>query len=169
MFLILRTTLTKTAILSFALIVAISIAWGGNKSKVRRKTVYKGGDTTHINIDSSPKGGSIRATIIGGSVDDYMTEQGISEVQITVETIEEWVDDGGGNSHRRFTFIFGPTGCYFTPNPLELKLKGSFITDDVAMYGENGEAVEYTWQGGDNHLTFYIDHFSSYSYDHYDY
>ena len=161
------TPIKSAVIFSLVLVLALSVAWGG-KNRVRKKTVYKGGDTTHINIDRDPKGGRIRATIIGCSADDYMTEQAISEVQITVETIEEWVDDGGGNSHRRFTFIFGPSGTYFNL-PLELTLKGEFVTDDVWLYGEDGEAIEYQWQGGDNFITFFINHFSSYSYDLYNY
>lgn len=69
-------------------------------------------------------------------------------------------------------FIFGPSGAYFDP-PLELTLRKDYFNDSAILVNELGEALEYTVKSGKakgvRYTTFYIPHFSSYSYDFYEY
>lgn len=137
-------------------------------ANVKRKTVRKGDGTTNINAARDSQGSSAVVTIWGNSVDTYMDEQGVDQVTISVETIEQWIEDANGNLVPDLTFIFGPHGCFFT-EPLELKLKGNYVTDNVMLYGEDGEPVEYIRRGNSNQVVFLIPHFSRYAYDQYDY
>ena len=98
-----------------------------------------------------------------------MEEQNISSVKITVGLSEQWVEtDTGG--HYCLEFTFGPHGAFFT-EPLELSLIGKYRSPNTSalIYDENGEMME-SWSQSSGHMTtFFIDHFSSYSYDLFEY
>ena len=122
------------------------------------KTIGENGGTITINSDA-------KITIPKHALSDYLDKQGISSVEITVEMVE--VYDGEGNLDT-LVFTFGPDGCTFAPE-LELRLKGDYLLPNYVLMSEEGEALEYTTQGNGNLITFYIPHFSRYSYDMYDY
>jgi len=109
--------------------------------------------------------------VFEGDLDVYMEEQGIDKVTITVDLVEQWVDTGDGTGYYRLDFTFGPSGAYFTPSALRLELSGKYVSSDTAvtLLDEYGEALPSTSQGNENFLHYYIPHFSSYSYDMYDY
>ena len=90
-------------------------------------------------------------------------------MEITADLSEEWIDTGDGSGYYRLDFTFGPSGTYFTPNNLEVELKGKYVSDstNVVMYDEYGEALPATRKGQSDRITFYIPHFSSYYYDGY--
>ena len=86
-------------------------------------------------------------------------------VEITVEMIELYDESG---QLVGIDFIFGPSGAFFLPE-LELELGESYINGNHALFSEEGEALEYRLKKNGKSITFYIPHFSSYSYDQYDY
>ena len=112
----------------------------------------------------------VTATIPSRSLDAYMNEQGIKSVEITVDMIEERVQQADGSSYYKLEFYFGPTGAYFNP-PLELKLTGKYVSPntDVWLYDENGERLEGTRCNLLDTIIFEIPHFSRYGYDDYSY
>ena len=71
-----------------------------------------------------------------------------------------------GEGYYRLDFTFGPSGAHFDP-PLELEFKGSYFTDisEVTLYGEDEEELPYDLHPGGNKMTYFIPHFSSYTYD----
>jgi hypothetical protein len=150
--------------IAVALLLIMATAHAGSNTKSQK--IRLGDPIKQMNIARDPNGSSITATIPAKSIDDYLKSQGLSETTITVQTIEEWVTAPDGSSHRRLTFIFGPSGCYFT-DPFELQLKKDYISADCWLFDEKGEAVEATSKGNGSMLTFYIPHFSKYSYDQY--
>ena len=113
----------------------------------------------------------IEALVVTGSLDAYMEEQGIDKVTITADLVEQWVDTGDGTGYYRLDFTFGPSGAYFTPSALRLELGGKYVSSDTAvtLLDEYGEVLPSTSQGNGNFLYYYIEHFSSYSYDFYEY
>ena len=150
------TTIRWVAIICLVLAFALSAAWA---------TTYY----TSKNIDGM--GGAIvinsnaKVSIPEGALTNYLKEQNQDAVEITVE-MEEIYDAKGQLTTLMFTF--GPSGAYFDP-PLELRLKGNYMLADHLLFDENGEALEYTTQGNVNLMTFYLPHFSKYSYDDYSY
>ena len=108
----------------------------------------------------------IKIIVPNGAVGDYLTEQGISQVEITAELIEVLVDDGKGNSHYELTFTFGPNGVHFNP-PIQLDIQGKYASNatEVELYDENGGVISGTWSHSGDKITFEIPHLSNYYYD----
>ena len=107
-----------------------------------------------------------RIRIHEGALSAYLDEKGLDSVEITVEMTEFFDENGNFDGAM---FVFGPSGAHFDP-PLKLQLRGKYLTDNLLLFDENGEALEYRVvdKSGDV-MVFAIPHFSSYSYDHYDY
>ena len=150
------TAIRSIAIVCLILAFALSVAWA---------TTYY----TSKNIDGM--GGAIvinsnaKVSIPEGALTGYLKEQNQDSVEITVE-MNEMYDNQGHLS--ALVFTFGPSGVYFDP-PLELRLKRYYMLANYLLFDENGEALEYTTQGNGNLITFYVPHFSKYSYDDYSY
>ena len=113
----------------------------------------------------------VEVTIRKHTLEPYMDTQGIDEVTVTVDVMAEQIERPDGSRYYQFDFVFGPSGAFFEPEPLELTLKGKYHSDDVEvwLYDENGEALEGVRNNQVDHTTLYIPHFSRYSYDIYDY
>ena len=158
------TPMRWTAIIFLILVVMVNVLWAVNNVKTQR--IRLGDPIKQMNIARDANGSSITATIRAQSVDNYLREKGLKEAIITVKTVEEWVTNPDGSSHRRLTFTFGPSGCYFT-TPFELELKQDYVTDDCWLFDEKGESIPATRRGNGSILTFYIPHFSYYTYDQY--
>ena len=152
-----RTTLIKTVILSFALIVAISIAWATTTYYSASDVIGDAGGSIKINDNAN-------VLIKAGALSAYLGEQQINEVLITVD-LEEILDAEGNLD--TLVFTFGPSGAYFDPE-LELQFKKEYVVEGIQIYNENGEAIEYTVKAGGKKVNFLIPHFSTYSYDLYD-
>ena len=128
--------------------------------------VIKKGDGATIDVVN--KGNKIiKIWVDSEALDEYMIEQGINEVNLTVDVIETYVKPKKGKGHYELDFIFGPSGAFFTPD-LEVRLEGVYYNSEVWMYTEAGEALETYKHGSDEKLYFLVPHFSRYSYDHYD-
>ena len=110
------------------------------------------GGTLAINSDA-------RINIPNRALEAYLLEQGITDVEITVEMYYGW--------DASLLFVFGPSGTYFDPD-LELKIEGGYVADDMTLTSESGELLEYTTRNDGQTLIFDIPHFSSYYYDDYD-
>lgn len=118
-----------------------------------RKKIGVEGGNIKVNSEASVK-------INNDALAEYLSEQGVDSVLITVELYYGW--------DRTLLFVFGPSGAHFEPS-LELTIEGGYIEDDMLFVGEDGELLEYTSQKKGSQLTFNIPHFSRYSYDTYDY
>jgi len=127
--------------------------WAASYSSSVVVKIGKGGE-----LDINPEA---YLKIKSKSVDDYLKEMGIKSVEITVEMYYGW--------DREIWFVFGPSGTFFTPKELELTILGGYIEEDMLLLGEDGEFLEYTVDKKQQSLTFFIPHFSSYSYEDYDY
>ncbi len=167
-------TLTKTAILSLVLIVAISTAWAVNySSDSYRFTMGKSGNLDLVS-GKSKKGGQrdkIWCMVKKNALDDYLVEQNLSSVTLTCDLVEEWVECDDG-PHYHLSFEFGPSGAFFrSDRPLEVRIEGKYVSTGchVWLYGEDGEALESTSSSKGNMITFYVPHFSSYYYEEYNY
>ena len=160
------TSIRLTAIVSFVLVIAFSVAWAVQTyyaSEIVKKG--KGGDLKIVNEGKD----KIGAKISNGSLDAYLEEQGQDKVEITVDMTEELIEcDNGSYYHLEFTF--GPNDARFDP-PLKLILKGKYVETDcsVWLFDENGEAVEGRRSDESDKIVFEIPHFSVYGYDDYDY
>ena len=104
--------------------------------------------------------GMVCVTIRGGALTNYMLMNNLSAVTINVEVFRLSPDS--------ILFVFGPSGAYFEPK-LELTLKRQYMLPNFMLYDENGEALEFEVRRKKDAITFFIPHFSSYSYDLYDY
>jgi hypothetical protein len=169
MFQKMSTPMKSTAIFSLVLMLGLSIAWA---------IEYYSGSVT---IPRGKKGNSSISLIHDGGQDKvgfvvkkrtlepYMDEQGVNEVTVTVDATVGWVDDDQGG-HYQMNFTFGPSGAFFDPHPAQLKLFGKYHSDnnEVWLYDANGEALDGDRNSKVDHTIFYIDHFSSYTYDNYD-
>lgn len=144
-----------TAILSLVLVFALSAAWAV-QTYHRSKVIGKYGGIIPIHVDVEKRA---VVAILPRALDDYFNEQGIDDVEITVEMI---ADEENGT----LLFTFGPSGAYFDP-PLKLALTGDYINHDMLLFDENGEAVEYDSYFDGEVLIFEIPHFSHYYYDGY--
>ena len=162
----LRTTLTKTAILSLVLVFALSVAWAVQNHSTSKQIGNSGGKFDAVKTSRKDK---VKVTIKKGALKAYLEEQGLNEVEITVETTEDFVPCGSG-SHYHFIFTCGPNGTYFD-TPLELEIKGKYFETGchVWLFNEDGEALEGVREDGNDKIVFKIPHFSSYSYEQYDY
>ena len=117
--------------------------------------VEKGkGGNIYLNQEASIK-------IKNKSVDDYLDEMILDSVEIICDMFYGW--DGS------IWFVFGPSGTFFTPDELELTIKGGYLVNDMLLIGEDGEFLEYTFNDHQTKLTFYIPHFSCYYYEDYNY
>lgn len=155
------------AIVSLFFVFALSTAWA--TEQYSGSVVIGMGDEGEIQlIDDSD--GEVEIDIEEGSIDAYLQEQGIDEVEITVEMFVDIVEYNG-NTYHHFTFVFSPSGCYFDANdPLEIEIEGEYVNvgGSCQLYDEDGEEVEYEFDESDLEIEYFIEHFSSYSYDHYD-
>ncbi len=111
------------------------------------------GGNIHVNSEASIK-------IKRKALAEYLDEQGVDSVVITVKLYYGW--DG------TLLFVFGPSGAHFEPD-LELTIEGGYIEDQMLFIGEDGEMLEYVVKKKGTKLIFKLNHFSRYSYDHYDY
>ncbi len=167
-----RTTLTKTAILSLVLIVTLSATGVLGKSDTSQVTysvseiIEFGCGTTIDVVYENDK--VIKIWVNSKALDDYMIEQGINEVNLTVEVIETYVKPKNSPWHYELDFIFGPSGAFFT-RELEVRLEKAFVESEVWMYDEAGEELETYEHGSNGKLYFLVPHFSSYYYEGYDY
>ncbi len=163
------------AILSLIFVLAISIAWAhdndGNDASQGTYNVSEiiefGCGTTIDVVDQGNK--VVKIWVDSEALDDYMIEQGINEVNLTVEVIETLIQPPDGNSYYQLDFIFGPAGAFFTPE-WEVRIEGEdYVSASVWMYDEDGEALETYEHNSDEKLYFLVPHFSSYYYEGYDY
>jgi len=112
----------------------------------------------------------VHASIPKNSLDAYLVERGLKEVEITIDMTEILIQLPDGTSYYQLTFVFGPSGAYFDPNdPLKLTLNGKYASASttVWLYNEMGELLEGKRTSGNGEMTFYIPHFSNYYYDRY--
>lgn len=150
------TSIRFTATISLVLVFALSAVWATTYYK--SKVIDEGGGSIPIHADA-------KLEIPNGALSAYLDEQGVDSVELTIELVE--IYDGAGNLDR-LEFTFSPSNAEFDP-PVELRLKGDYLDPTKILVDENGEALEYTTQGSGNSVTFYLPHFSSYSYDDYEY
>jgi len=114
---------------------------------------------------------NITVSIAGRSLDAYMHQEGLGEVEITTEAFEQKITLTDGTSYYQLDFIFGPSSAFFTPDSLILTLKGKYVSNGVSvwLYDENGEAIDGRRKENKDMIQFEIDHFSNYYYDSYEY
>ena len=159
-----RFSVKHIALVCVALMLMLSSAWA-IQTYYNSVTIKKQKGFAQFQIIGWEVFGEVR----WGALDAYMNEQGVTSVKITVEATEELVQRDDGTSYYRLSFVFGPTGCYFDP-PLELNIDGKYVAPDteVRLYDANGELIpgERSFLY-DDQMTFYIPHFSYYSYDQY--
>ena len=156
-----------TAIFGLVLIFALSAAWATN-SYFKSKTMSIGaGLFTNVVHKGKHR---IKVAVQNGALDNYLIEQGLEEVFLWVYLEETWIDTGGGEGYYQLDFTFGPSGAYFE-EPLEIEMRGKYVSGNnaVQMYDENGEILESTSNGNGSVITYYVPHFSSYSYEEYEY
>lgn len=161
-----RTTLTKTAILSLVLVFALSAAWAVQNHSASKQIGNSGGKFDAVKTSKEDK---VKVIIKTDALKAYLEEQGLNEVEITVETTEDFVPCGSG-SHYHFIFTCGPNGTYFD-TPLELEIKGKYFETGchVWLFNEDGEAIEGVREDRKDKVVFKIPHFSSYYYEEYNY
>ena len=183
MFKKLTTTMRLAAVLGLVLTLALSTTWakkppkddgGGSSGGITTNSYYKSktmsiGSGWFTNVVHKGKN-RIRVDVQGGALDNYLIEQGLEQALLWVYLQEEWIDTGDGSGYYQLHFTFGPDGAYFQ-EPLEIQMRGKYVSEnnDVQMYDENGELLEFTSNGNGRVITYYLDHFSSYYYDDYDY
>ena len=130
--------------------------------------IIKMGEGTTIDVINEADA-IIKIWVDSGALDVYMEEQGISQVNLTVDVIETLVESADGSSYYQIEFEFGPSGAFFSPN-LEVRLEGVYYNNsNVWMYDKDGQPLETYDHGSDGKLYFLVPHFSSYSFDEYDY
>ena len=162
---------TRTiTILSLVFVLTISVAWA-TINTYSGSVIIENGSNQKQAIQIVQQGSDhIKAEIEAGSLDAYMVEENLNEVEVTCELTEEWVSDPNGDYYK-MTFKFGPSGAFFDPYPLTLKIKGKWVADDTEFWlnDENGEAITGTRYDEADMIKFEIDHFSSYYYERYNY
>lgn len=164
-----NTAIISTAILSLVFVVALSLAWAVNTHN--GNVIIENGSDKNRGIQIVQQGRDhIQVSIKAGSLNAYMAEERLNKVLITCELTEELVSGPDGDYYK-LSFEFGPSGAYFDPDPLILKIKGKWVTDDTEFWlsDENGEAIEGTRYDDADMIKFSIPHFSSYFYDGYNY
>lgn len=158
-----------TAIFNFVLILGLSVAWAVEYYSGSR--VYRLGHRADYFVIKSGHD-RVRARVRANALDGYLTEQGLNKVKITGDMTEELVECDDGTTRYHLNFTFGPTGAYFEENkPLKLRIRGKYVETGchVWLYDENGEELEGTRNDAEDLIIFDIPHFSTYSYDDYDY
>ena len=163
------THIRTTAIISLVLVLAISMAWATSTYSNRR--TYAVGDGGNIRLVKSSD--PILFYVYPGSLDSYLAEKDLNEVEITAEMTEELVKCAS-HTHYHLYFTFGPSGLYFDKaNPAKLTINGKYVTTGpdchVWLFDEDGEAVSGTLKVDEGRVVFEIPHFSHYSYEQYDY
>ena len=159
---------TKKATVIIALILVVGLLTARAVSHDNtRAVVKKGGSGQFFIVNDGPN--QIKVTVEKGALDDYLQLSRQSAVKITTELKQAWVDKGNGDGYYRLDFTFQPSGAYFHP-PLELQLSGIYFTQVVnaTLYDEEVKPLLSSRHPDGNQITYYIPHFSSYSYDHYD-
>ena len=158
--------LKSITILSLALVFALSVAWATTNYYSGSVVVQKG-DTQDKVINLVQGSDKIKVQIQAQTLDDYMEEQGITEVTVTADCTTVWIDNGDGTGYYDMTFEFGPSSAYFQPNPFILMVKGEYVSSNTQfwLYDETGEAVEGTRNDSADMIKFEIPHFSCYSYE----
>jgi hypothetical protein len=106
---------------------------------------------------------SARLLIPQGAVNDYLQEQQLQEVEITVDMYAAMTETGD----YIIDFVFGPCGIFFSP-ALELSLAGVYVQQyDIGLEDEDGnfvdEEIQYICDRVQK-VTFFIEHFSEYYY-----
>lgn len=191
-----NTAIRFTAVLGLVFIFAVTIVSAGKKSKSSRTQSSSTSEATtsststaepanmnYYSVSMIVKRYNGNGTYIAkagkdwvwmhttlGAVDAYMDEQGVDQVEITADMLEEWVQRDDGSGFWRLSFVFGPSGCFFEP-PLRLEFSGKYVSDitEVWLYDEIGEALESFNYASGKKIIFEIPHFSRYSYDMYNY
>ena len=97
-----------------------------------------------------------------GAINDYLKQEKLKKVEITVEVEEELVSCQG-DTHYHLKIIFGPTGAFFDPE-LKLTLSGDYVDTDchVWLFDEDGNPVPGRISRSGKKITFFIEHFSTY-------
>ena len=156
----------STVIIALILVSGLLTAWAMDHDNTSF-VVKRGGKGQFFIVNDGPN--QIKATIEKGALDDYLQQQSQSAVKIAAELEQAWVDKGNGDGYYRLDFTFQPSGAYFHP-PLELQLSGIYFTQvvDARLYDEDVKPLPSDRHPDGNKITYYIPHFSRYSYDHYD-
>jgi len=159
-------TKKATVIIALILVVGLLTAWAVSHDNTSC-VVKKGGSGQFFIVNDGSN--QIKVTVEKGALDDYLQRQRQSAVKITAQLEQAWVYKGNGDGYYRLDFTFQPSSAYFHP-PLELQLSGIYFTQvvDAMLYDEDVKPVASYPHPDGNKITYYIPHFSSYSYDHYD-
>ena len=168
MFQKLNTAMKSAAILSLVLIFALSAALATINYYSSSKVYHVGEGSEFVVFEDND--GEVDVGVPAGSLDDYLEEQDLDEVEISVQMSEELVQCADGTQYYKLDFTFSPSGCYFDP-PLELDIEGKYVETgcEVTLYDEDGEELEADVSSSGDELEYEIPHFSSYYYDDYDY
>ena len=160
----LNSTLKSTAVLSVILMFALGAAWdgSGNASAVTYSAseIIQMGNGTSIDVVNEGEK-IIIIWVDSGALDDYMEEQGIGEVNLTVDVIETLIQPPDGLSYYDLEFQFGPSDAFFSRD-LEVTLEKDYYNSDVWMYSDDGQPLETYEHGSGDKLYFLVPHFSGY-------
>ena len=163
-----NTAIISTAIIGLSLALVISGAWAATNFYNASAIARKNQKTTFTIMTGAGRSASVH--LKKGAIDDYLSEQGLDEVEMTVELKEKEIK-GEGPPKYQLAFYFGPSGAHFNP-PLKLELTGNYTKnpDEVWLYDENGEVIEGKVSDlGGSAIKFEIPHFSCYYYEGYCY
>ena len=117
------------------------------------KVIGENGGTIKINKNAKIK-------IPENALKAYLDEQGLEEVEITVELLVfEDLD--------ALALILGPSGAYFVPE-LKLILKGDYAEDYALLVDEDGNELPHDVKSDGDKIVYYVPHFSVYSFDDFD-
>ena len=163
-----QTPIGSIAIIGLVLVFALTAAWATINYYSASAVIGQNASGKFVIVHENDREAIVH--IQKGALDHYLEDQDIDEVEITVEMSAEEIKTKG-KGYYRLEFTFGPSGAYFDP-PLELELSGKYANtpqNEIWLYDENGEVIEATVEENTKEIRFYIPHFSSYSYDEYDY
>ena len=154
-------------IMKIGLALAVGIAWAATTTYSGSVVVEpgEGGVITLVQDGAN----QVKVQIKAGSLDAYMAEEGLDEVEVMATFTEEWVpQDGGIHGHYKVSFEFGQSGAFFDP-ALTLKIKGKWAATDSEfwLYDENGEEIEGRRIAAADMIKYKIRHFSCYYYEQY--
>ena len=167
-----------TAIFCFVFVFALSIAWANGGTPVLSTysgsvIIENGSDKPAIIPLVKVGADHIKVEIAAGSLDAYMAEENLYDVEITCLYTQQWVepDEEDDDGHYKMKFVFSPSGAFFDPEPLILKVKGKWVATDSEfwLYDENDEALAGTRHKEVDVIKFEIPHFSCYYYESYCY
>ena len=152
-----RNFVRLATVAGLVLSLGLSAVWGA--SYYASKTVGARGGLIRINDSAA-------LLIPPRALKGYLAERGIRSVNITVELIETFNDEGELDGA---IFVFAPTGVFFGP-PAKLMLRDDYlIGKDMVLVDAEGELLEYSVSKRGRFIYYNMPHFSSYTYDHYDY